>query len=380
MLAFSYWEKQKLEGFFDYTIVGGGFVGASLALQLIKAQPGKRILLIEEKSLGATASTKNAGFLCLGGPSELSKDLVSYGEKQVHELFLWKWQGAQQWLKTFGSRRLEAKLNGGFDVITHETLEDYDMALNKLDTLNSIAKEVTKIYPFFKPQNDKQSYFGDFEKAISIAWEGQLNPMKALDSIYLLIQNLGVTVLNGYKYTGHNVESNGQTVLIAGLGAIKSRHLCFTTNAHTKQLIPEINIIPGRGLVMVSQELNLQPFKANYHFNAGYTYYRMVGRRLLIGGGRNIDFEAEETIIMGINADIEKFLTSFSNKHIFAEKPVSFEHKWNGFMGFTSNGKPVMQNLGNGVFVFAGLNGMGVAMSPFFAKKAASMVLKQKKK
>ena len=61
--AFSYWEKERMTGPWDYVIVGAGVTGLNAAIELKRQKPNLRVLVLEAKNTGAVASTRSAGFL-----------------------------------------------------------------------------------------------------------------------------------------------------------------------------------------------------------------------------------------------------------------------------------------------------------------------------
>ena len=88
MLTFtnlSFWEKETFLTNVDYLIIGSGIVGLSTAIHLKKKQPNKKVLILERGYLPTGASTKNAGFACIGSASELLDDLNHCSENEVFE-------------------------------------------------------------------------------------------------------------------------------------------------------------------------------------------------------------------------------------------------------------------------------------------------------
>jgi gamma-glutamylputrescine oxidase len=55
----------------------------------------------------------------------------------------------------------------------------------------------------------------------------------------------------------------------------------------------DVPVKPGRGQVIITSEMEHLPFKGSFHFDEGYYYFRNVGKRVLFGGGRNLDFQTE---------------------------------------------------------------------------------------
>lgn len=66
----SYWERASFIAY-DFIIVGGGIVGFSTAISLKEKHPLASVLVVEASFLPSGASTKNAGFACVGSLSEI---------------------------------------------------------------------------------------------------------------------------------------------------------------------------------------------------------------------------------------------------------------------------------------------------------------------
>ncbi|OYU74399.1 MAG: hypothetical protein CFE32_17900, partial [Alphaproteobacteria bacterium PA3] len=68
---------------FDYCVVGGGIVGASVALALLEREPGARLLLIEKEGGVARHQTgRNSGVIHSGiyyKPGSLKASLCTQG-------------------------------------------------------------------------------------------------------------------------------------------------------------------------------------------------------------------------------------------------------------------------------------------------------------
>jgi protoporphyrinogen oxidase len=147
----SIWEKNLYAHTYDCIIIGGGLVGTHAAINLLKARPKARILIIEKQPIGAAASTKNAGFACLGSPSELVADIQEFGTDAVAELLLWKWKGLQRTFKMLGKQKTQYKSTKAYDLFEKNVTITYEKTLDSLHHLNQILKSVTDIYPFFEP-------------------------------------------------------------------------------------------------------------------------------------------------------------------------------------------------------------------------------------
>ena len=117
-------------------------------------------------------------------------------------------------------------------------------------------------------------------------------------------------------------------------------------------------------------------FKGIFHFEKGYYYFRNYGNRVILGGGRNLDFEAENTTKFAYN---EMILNDLNHKlqHIFLPNtPYEIETKWTGIMAFGENKAPIVRNLSPRVTIGVKLGGMGVAIGSLLGEKLANKILR----
>ena len=81
--------------------------------------------------------------------------------------------------------------------------------------------------------------------------------------------------------------------------------MAICNNAFVNQILPNLNIIPGRGLIIISKPMKNLKIKGSFHYEKGYYYFRNIDNRILLGGGRNMDMELEKTTLFGINQKIK---------------------------------------------------------------------------
>ncbi len=83
---FSYWEQESFS-YYNHIIIGSGIVGLSTAIELKERRPDCRVLVLERGLLPTGASTRNAGFACMGSVTELLDDLEHATDDEVVALF-----------------------------------------------------------------------------------------------------------------------------------------------------------------------------------------------------------------------------------------------------------------------------------------------------
>jgi glycine/D-amino acid oxidase-like deaminating enzyme len=150
--------------------------------------------------------------------------------------------------------------------------------------------------------------------------------------------------------------------------------LSLCTNAFTKQLLPDVDVIPGRGQVVVTDPIPGLRFKGIFHFDRGYYYFREIDGRVLFGGGRNLDFEGERTTEMGLNERIQADLDEKLANIILPGQSYEIAMRWSGIMAFGETKKPIVRSFGQRVFGAFRMGGMGVALGSTSAAELADLI------
>jgi glycine/D-amino acid oxidase-like deaminating enzyme len=117
-------------------------------------------------------------------------------------------------------------------------------------------------------------------------------------------------------------------------------------------------------------------FTGTFHFNEGYYYFRNYGKRVILGGGRNIDFETETTTQLDTNQRIQNQLNYFLEEMILPNTPYTIEQQWSGIMAFNEQKTPLIKRINQHMVVGARLNGMGVALASKIADTLANLMTK----
>jgi glycine/D-amino acid oxidase-like deaminating enzyme len=361
-MTFSYWEQQT---FFHYDalIIGSGIVGLSAAYYLKEKHPDWKIAILERGLLPSGASTKNAGFACFGSISELMEQEKITGTKGLQQLIEKRWKGLLRLRNLLGDKRIDFQNNGGYEVFDGSDPELEQSCFNKISYYNQLTSDIVGHPKAFSEANHKIKDFG-FGKATSLIknkFEGQIDTGKMMFALMQMTLSKGVFLLNHCPIEKIEPSSDGATVY-SREGNFQCRHLLLATNAFTKQLNPELDVIPGRGQVLITKPIpELKP-KGAFHFDKGYYYFRNINDRILLGGGRNLDFKAEETNQFELTDKIQSRLEQILRTMILPDIPFEIESRWSGIMAFGKEIHPIIQKLQPHIYCGVRGSGMGIAM------------------
>ena len=371
----SYWESSTwLKP--DVIIIGAGIVGINAAIHLKKSNPSKKILILERGTLPSGASTKNAGFACFGSLSEIVDDLERCSEAEVVQLIEMRWQGLQLLRNTLSDEQLEYEPLGSFEVFTDAQEELYNQSLAIMDRFNAHLERITDVKSVFSIADDRILEFGlkGVKHLILNTAEGQINTGKMMNSLLQLARNMDITILHGVEVDSFKDNKQGVSVYTKSLGEISCQQLLIATNGFAKQLLPNIDVEPGRAQVLITSPIPNLKIKGCFHMDQGYFYFRNVGNRVLFGGGRNLDKVAETTYSHQTTEIIQKKLEKYLKETILPGIDFTIEQRWAGTLGLGKTRLPIIEKIDNNVFCAVRMGGMGVAIGSLVGKNVAALI------
>ncbi|HVU59067.1 MAG TPA: FAD-dependent oxidoreductase [Puia sp.] len=377
----SVWELESFYAPTDIIIAGSGFVGLWSAYYLKKLAPELSITILERGLIPTGASTRNAGFACFGSLTELIADADKMGEDKMLELVTMRYKGLRRINKLFSKKEIGFEHHGGYELITESAgvdvnTPDVNTIRSQIDRFNRLLKKTVKMQKTFRLVNQKIAEFGfaGIRYLVENTPEAQLHSGRLCQALLRLVQSMGVTVLNnieitGYERTGSHLRLHTNLPL-----SFTTSQLLVCTNAFARQLLPQLDIIPARGQVLVTSPIEGLPFKGTFHFDEGFYYFRNLGNRVLLGGARNKAFEAEQTEQMTITTPIQDELERFLKETVLPGRSYTIEHRWSGIMGMGSEKMPIVQAVDKQICCAVRMSGMGVALAPIVGEKVARLM------
>jgi gamma-glutamylputrescine oxidase len=371
----SYWESSTwLQP--DVIIIGAGIVGINAAIHLKRSDPSKKILILERGILPSGASSKNAGFACFGSLSEIVDDLERCSEEEVVQLIEMRWQGLQLLRNTLSDEQLEYEALGSFEVFTDSQEDLFNKSLAIMDRFNDHLERITKVHSVFSKADHRISEFGlqGIKHLILNSAEGQINTGKMMNSLMHLAHSLDINIIHGVEVDSFKDNEQGVSVFTKSLGEISCQQLLIATNGFAQQLLPNIDVEPGRAQVLITLPIPDLKIKGCFHMDQGYFYFRNVGNRVLFGGGRNLDKVAETTYSHQTTEIIQQKLEKYLKETILPGIEFTIEQRWAGTLGLGKTRLPIIDKVDNNVFCAVRMGGMGVAIGSLVGQKVAAMM------
>lgn len=372
----SYWERESFTRY-DHIIIGGGITGLSTAAAIAEQAPEASVLVLERGLFPSGASTKNAGFACFGSITELLVDRDTMGAQKALALVNERWSGLQKLRDRLGDAAIGFQPLGGYELLP-DSRQD---ALDQLDTINDWLRPLFEQQVFSLASEKLKDFRFD-----AVSWphmvfnplEGHLHTGQMMRALLRYVQERGVTVLTGTQVSRFEEEESHVTVLVDtpfGESRFLANKLAVCTNAFSKQLLPGLNLEPGRGQVLVTKPMKDIPFRGTFHFDEGYFYFRDAGDRIIFGGGRNHDYEAEKTASFGDNQKLLDLLRWHMDHTILPGRDWEEDMHWSGIMAFGPDKEPILERHSERICLGIRLGGMGVAIGSRLGEKLAAIML-----
>ncbi|MEL7222687.1 MAG: FAD-dependent oxidoreductase [Bacteroidota bacterium] len=383
----SHWEWESFFKSLDVLVVGSGIVGLSAAIRLKEQQSKLKIMIVDRGPLPIGASTRNAGFACFGSLSELLDDLQHSSREEVLSLVALRFRGLQRLRQRYGDQAIGYKSWGGYELFREQDEDLYHHCRLAMASFNQELSDfipVEKDWPSTNQDNkvyqvadDKLSQSGlqGIQHLILNRAEGQLHTGKLMQTLLQRAQELGIRCLGGVAIESFLEEENKVHLQTSQGWSLRADKLLIATNGFAQQLLPQLDIKPARNQIMVTEPIEHLPLKGCFHYDKGYVYFRNIGNRILLGGGRNLDQPGEQTTTLGSHQKIRDYLEGLLQTVILPQQKVKIERWWSGIMGVGNTKQPIIKAIGDHTVAAVRLGGMGVAIGTHVGETAADKLL-----
>lgn len=373
----SYWEQNTFLSKIDVLVIGSGIVGLSTAVYLKERRPGLKVVVLERGVLPIGASTRNAGFACFGSMTELLSDLENQTEDQVWSLVERRWQGLQQLRKMLGDKSMDFQQQGGYELFLEKDQPEFSKCSDAIARFNKNLVAITGQKELLSVANKEIKTFGfqQVRQMILNRAEGQIDTGKMMKALLSLARQNGVEILNGISVEQLEYSHSGVEIITSLGWEIKAHKVIVATNGFVRKLLPDLDVRPARNQVLITKAVPGLSIKGCFHYEQGYYYFRNIHGKVLLGGGRNLDLEGEETEELGTTQPIQNKLMDMLHSCILPGKVVEIDRWWTGILGLGDRKLPLVKKMHPNVVLAVRLGGMGIAIGNLVGKEAALLAL-----
>ncbi len=370
----SIWESRHFHRSPHLVVIGGGIVGLFTALFHKRAHPHHHVLVLERGPFPSGASVKNAGFACFGSPSELLADLDNEGDEAMLARVEERWRGLLELRSELGDEAIGFEPTGGHEVYrAHDPL--YTRVAERFDALNDLVRPLFGRTVFhWDDRALGHTGMAGLEHLARTDLEGPVDSGALMNTLLRKSISDGVLFRPCAEVVGFEEGSDAVLLRLADGAEIHAARVVVATNAWTQELLPQLEVVPARGQVLLTDPIPGLRLRGTYHYDEGFYYFRDHGGGVLLGGGRNLDVAGETTAQEGTTPLIQNALVQLLDEVILPGTSYTIARRWSGIMGMGSSKSPIVERTSERVVAAVRLGGMGVAIGIRVARRAAGLL------
>jgi len=344
----------------EIVVVGGGLTGLSAALHL--AQSGRKVALIEGRTIGWGGSGRNNGqvipTLAAMEPAAIMARYGAQAEPFIHMIR----DSADSLFEFVRSYKLEcdAEQTGWFQPAhSPDYLRLSESRVKAWQAHGSTAELLNK------EEGDTLLGSSHWHGGMLNRTGGHVNPLKLSRALARLCAETGVKIFEQTPANSINRHGEGWRISTPH-GKLQAGAVLLATNAYTSQnLEPCIgrSIVPLTAYQLASQPLSkaqraeIIPKRQAISDTRGDLWYFRYSpdHRLVTGAALLIKAGAKPRLQALLKRRLQSAFPSLD--------PLEFSHVWSGFVGITADFTPRFHALGPNYYSFTGYNGRGIALT-----------------
>jgi glycine/D-amino acid oxidase-like deaminating enzyme len=351
----------------DAVVIGGGYTGVAAARQL--ATQGASVVVLEARTLGWGASTRNGGIAHPGykwGPASL---VSRYGRELARQLYADSVEATELLGRTIRDGGIDADLrfNGYMELAwSRRDADDFAGEVGPRTEWGTPARVV----PFERLADEvgTKAYHG----GLAIDTGGVVHPGKWFAGLVGLAEKAGADLHEATRVTSVRRRRDGGFAVQTERGSILARDVLVATNGYTDGAAPSLRrrIIPIGSYIIATEPLpadlarELSPTGRAYFDTRNFlSYWHVSADHRLIWGGRVSFFPTT----------VDRTATLLHRRMLEVHPQVAgyrVEYSWGGKIGMTFDRMPHIGRSG-GVMYAMGCCGSGVVLLHWLGTRAA---------
>ncbi len=321
----------------DVAIIGGGMAGLTAAQAF--ANKGKKVALLEAYYCGAGASGKSSGFITPNSELGFEDFVAQFGLDAARII----WKSIASGVEHIRSNIEKYQLDCDYEQ------QDTLVVANSAHGLKSLIKEHEGLIRYgyasdYVPKEKVQQLLGSSQYHGGITYNGTFGI-----GAYAYCQAMkDVLIQQGVQiYEETPVIDFGKQRVNTLHATVDAQHIIVCTDRFTPQFKKlTTQVYHAQTFILMSQTLTDAHMKALFpqrplmvwDTELIYNYYRLMGNRLLLGGGSIVNtynrYETHESNYM-----YRKLSNYF--KRMFPQVTIQFEQMWPGLIGISKDVAPL---------------------------------------
>jgi len=350
----------------DVVVIGGGYAGINAAREL--ARRGVAVTLLEAKTLGFGASTRNGGIVHAGykwGPRQLAR---RYGEETGSALY----QETLDGYETVKRLIVEEAIDCDFRQVGHVELAYAPSHVRDLHQERESLASVG-VPSLIVPRERIREEIGSdvYHGGLVVPGSGLLHPGRYFAGLVAAADRAGADLHEGVRARTVRRQADGRFVVETEREAVLARDVFVATNGYTDGVAPSLRrrIIPIGSYIIASERLPedlvhvLSPKGRGFFDTKRFLYYWHVStdRRMVFGGRASFMPTSIEHTAAILHRGLLEVHPQLAGRRI--------DFAWGGNVGFTRDRMPHAGRTADGVAYAMGCCGTGVALMTHLGTK-----------
>jgi glycine/D-amino acid oxidase-like deaminating enzyme len=278
----------------DVVVIGGGFTGTSAALQL--AKHGARVTLLEAKTIGYEASSRNGGQALSCLHHTLTETIHQHGKGLAREMF----QSAVNAADTV--ERIVTEENIDCDFVRCGSIEAASKPghFERLKREQEILREVANFDVQILGRDEVRGELGTeaYHGLMVNPRSGSVQPAKFVRGMAEAAERAGADIYEGVRVTAVErapSSMDGTRFLVrTDAGEIAAKEILIAANAWAGKLIPQfrLKVFPAESYVIATEPLTddlaaklIVNNRVVYDTRRVLAYYRLSPEKRMVWGG-----------------------------------------------------------------------------------------------
>ena len=362
----------------DVVVIGGGFTGASAALQLAKG--GARVTLLEAQSVGWGASSRNGGQALSCLHYTLETLIKEHGRERARDMFHASVAAADAVEQIVRHEGIECEhLRSGSIEAAHKP-SHFEGLKREQETLKEVAGYDVQIVT----KEDTASELGTsaYHGLMVNPRSGSVQPAKFVQGMALAADRAGADIHEGTRALG--VERSDETAVRDGVrftvrterGDIKAKDIMLASNAWVGEIVPQFRqrVFPAESYIIATEPLpeelvkRLIPHKrVVYDTRKTLAYYRWSSDNRMVWGG--------ELTFKGASAQYNMGTLRRGMLRVFPElADYKIDYFWSGTLGITLDENSHAGQV-DGMWYSMCYVGHGVTLATYLGQQMANGIL-----
>jgi glycine/D-amino acid oxidase-like deaminating enzyme len=360
----------------DVVVIGGGFTGTSAALQLAKG--GANVLLLEAKTIGFEASSRNGGQALSCLHHTLIETIHQHGRDLAREMFEAAVRAADVVEHIVSEEGIDCDFVRCGSIEAASRPGHFERLQREQETLREVAGFDVQLLNKSEVQNElgTDAYHGLMVNPRS----GSVQPAKFVQGMAMAAERAGADIHEGTRVRSiERVKGfmDGTRFLVqTERGAVAAKEVLLATNAWSGQLIPQfrLRVFPAESYVIATEPLGIDQAsklipknRVVYDTRRVLAYYRLSpDRRMVWGGELTLRGAQPKTNIRALQMGMVNIFPELAGKKV--------EYYWGGTLALTLDENTHAGQI-DGIWYSMAYVGHGVTLATYLGQQLANGIL-----